>query len=168
MNKLGRTLTDLVKSVCDEIGADSSNTTTSILLKKFINKAYKELAIREGIEKSISVATNNYLITKPSDFYKVSKIVYQDSILPYSEEESYIRVDYEGDMTLHYYKTVSDMGDNDTPETHLANDSFIIDFAKYKYHQHEEEYDKAEVAKRDYETFNIRKSKKSLQFAVVR
>lgn len=165
---MGRTLLEMVTRVCDELDENTGDPSITSKLKKFINTAYKDVAKREGLEKSISVVAVNNTIPLPTDFYRVSKIYSGGSIIDYSEETDHIAVDSSGDMALFYFYIPADLGDNDTPLTNQGNDDSIINFAKYIYLQSDDQYSKAEVHNRDYNTQPIKRIHKAIEFKVVR
>lgn len=164
---MARTLLDLANRVCDELDENKDDYNTITKVKKFINTIYKQVAKREGLEKYVEVSVTNYLITKPSDYFRVSKVIYVKE-LDYEEQEDKILVPTNGDMTLYYYYIPDDLTDSQEPLTNEANDDLIVSGTKFLYLQSENQYNKAEAHNRDYNTLPVKKTKKVIQFKVER
>lgn len=162
-----RKLTDLVNTIIEDIDEDKNDSQLVSIFKKYVNRAYKALSKHDKLETSVTVTSTDYKFAKPSDFFKGSKLVYQGKKIEFYEEGSNIVSEYSGEMTFYYYKVPANLGDDDTPETNAMNDEYIFAYAKYLYYNLEDD-DRAEIYKRDYETFNIIKPKKKLRFTVVR
>jgi hypothetical protein len=158
----------MVNRICDELDEGSGDSLATSKLKKFVNTAYKDVAKREGLEKAMDIVAVNNTLPLPADFYRVSKVYYDGDIIDYNEEENYISVDGFGSMKLFYFYIPADLGDNDTPLTNPGNDDSIINYAKYIYLQSDDQYGKAEVHNRDYNTQPIRRIHKAMEFKVVR
>lgn len=164
---MARDLTTMVKDMCDDVSEKYTEPYIS-RFKRYINKGYKELAKMDVLETLLSVAAAECLIPKPSDFYKVSKIIYNDFKIKYEEEGSNIKVPYNGEMTLYYCKVPEDLVDGESPLTNPMNDDFILMYAKYLHYIREEEPELAEQYKMDFMNFNIKAPKKQYSFTAVR
>jgi hypothetical protein len=167
---MGRTLTDLINTICLDIDEDNTDSLVVSKLTSFVNRGYKELAKKDLIETSSDVVVTDYTIAKPSDYFKVSKILYNDLPIKWSDEESNILVDWNGNMTLFYYRIPLDLTGSSAPVTQQENDEVIIQYAKYLYWQSENKYDKAEAHRRDYQEllYKVKPRKRTLQFTVER
>ncbi len=172
-----RTLNDLVARICTELDENPGDTAVTGALKKFINTAYKDVAIREKLEKSITITAINGIISKPQDYYDVSDIFYNNCSMEFEERGSDIYVllpafdindDTACDVDMLYFYIPADLGDTDTPLTNQANDDLIVAGAKYIYLQSDNQYSKAEVHNRDYNTLPVRRTRKNMQFKVER
>lgn len=156
---------DLVNIILVDIDSDDYETKTKI--KKFLNRAYKELVKKDKIYKQISlISDDNGYISKPSDFYKISCVLFDDKEIPYEEDKDKIRIPFKNrGVILEYAYIPNDLSDNDELQTNELNNEWLIAYTKYLYYQSEEEFDKAEVFRRDYESFPITK-KRPVKFKI--
>ncbi|HEX9058920.1 MAG TPA: hypothetical protein VF941_01930 [Clostridia bacterium] len=174
---MGRTLNDLVVRICTELDENPGDSTVTGSIKKFINTIYKDVAIKEKLERRVTISASNGIISKPSDFYDVSDIFYNDCSMEFEERGSDIYVflpafditnDTACDVDMLYFYIPPDLGDTDTPLTNQANDDLIVAGAKYIYLQSDNQYSKAEVHNRDYNILPVRRMRKSMEWKVVR
>jgi hypothetical protein len=63
---MGRTLTDLINTICLDIDEDNTDSLVVSKLTSFVNRGYKELAKKDLIETSSDVVVTDYTIAKPS------------------------------------------------------------------------------------------------------
>jgi hypothetical protein len=151
-----------------DVDENPPDGTTAAKLKTYLNRAYKEVAKRELLEKPIDVTAVDGKITKPYDFYYLKKVLFNNEAISSEEVAGYISVSDDGDMTLIYAYIPVDLTDNDTPLTNPGNDEAIFSFAKYLYFRSEGMPADAETSLRDFETYKIHRPKKNLSFSVVR
>lgn len=157
-------LIDIVEKILIDI--DLNDYETQEKIKKFLNRAYKELIKKDKIYKQISVTSdeNGYFL-KPSDFYKMGCVLFDDNEIPYEEYKDKIRIGLPNrTVILEYAYIPNDLDYNDELQTNPLNDEYLIAYAKYLYFQSEEEFNKAEIFKRDYETYPI--VKKPVKFKI--
>lgn len=165
---MARTLSALVQTAMMDVGAKANNSKISIKLTAFMNRAYKEVAKREKLEKVVTLSASDYQILKPADYYRVVRIVQNEEQLDFEEQSDYIEVEENGDVDLYYIYIPVDLGVDDEPLTNPGNDEAILHFAKHLYFKSQDEQDKAEAALRDYSDFNVQARRKKLQVSVVR
>lgn len=174
---MGRTLNDLVVRICSELDENPGDSTVTGNIKKFVNTVYKDVATKEKLERRIAITTTNGIISKPSDFYDISDILYNDLSIQFEERGSDIYIflptfdvtdDTACDVDMLYFYIPPDLEDADTPLTNQANDDLIVAGAKYIYLQSDNQYSKAEVHNRDYNTLPVRRTRKSMEWKVVR
>lgn len=166
---MGRTLTELATTLC--IDVDEKTPPDSVTLAKakgYVNRAYKEVAKRQGLEKTVTLASIDSKIEKPVDYYKTVRVEYQGTPIPNDEEDNYISIGIDAEVSLIYNYLPADLGDNAEPLTDKANDEAILCNAKYMYLKSDNKHEKAEIEKRDFETMYIKRQKKNLQFIVER
>lgn len=138
---------------------DEDNDSVSVAkTKRWINRSYKELALREGLEKIKIVEAINGEFKKPYDCIKIKEIQCNDSPIIFNQEGNLIKVGISGEVKVIYQYIPEPMVDNeDVPLTNPANDEFILNYAKYLYLMTEEEIDRAQIYKNAYENFKIYK-----------
>jgi hypothetical protein len=163
-----KTLLELAEQTMLEVDEEIGDIELKAAIKSFINSGYTELAKRQQLEKVLTVTSNDGKITKPTDYYKGVKVIYDKTEIPFEQEGDEISVGKSGDMKLIYNYIPVTLTDNDVPVTNPGNEEFMIAYAKYKYFQKENKYNNAEVFKRDYETFKVKRIKKDLHFHVIR
>ena len=128
-------------------------------IKSYINRGYKELAKAEGLEKtSRKNVTNGF--NKPEDLIRIIQVLDSNyKPLNFSYEGQRIRLNYEGEITI-VYSYIPDplINDDDTPETNLANEEYMINYAKWLYNLVEEQEDIAKIYKVEYQNMDIVKN----------
>lgn len=151
-------LKELRDTFTEDIDEDIGDSEFTGKATRLINRAYKELAKREELQKVITVTVEDNEVLKPADFLKVVDIRVDDSPIPYKVEGDKIIVPADGEINLLYQYTPENLvEDTDIPLTNAANDEFIISYAKYLYLMIEEEIDRAQMYKRECDTFSIYK-----------
>lgn len=149
-------LKELRDTFTEDIDEDIGDTEFTGKATRLINRAYKELAKREELQKVISLTAVNNEVLKPADFLKVVEIRYDGEPITYKLEGDKIIVPADGEVNLLYqYIPESLVNDGDIPLTNAANDEFIISYAKYLYLMIEEEVDRAQLYKRECDTFSL-------------
>lgn len=128
-------------------------------IKSYINRGYRELAKREVLEKTLTVNSKGKFF-KPDDLIKVLNVVdLEGNPVKYGYEGMYIRTDYTGKLKLIYnYMPDNLVNDKDVPETNIANEDFIINYAKYLYNLVEEQDETAKLHKIEYEGMTLIKN----------
>lgn len=168
---MSRTLKDFVTNLADDLFIRTSDKDIPTV-KRYINRAYFDLCIRERIEKKIPVTAVDGRFAKPIDFIKGYELYHPniDTPIKFWEEADNIVSEYSGDLTFVYnYQPSALTADADTPITNPANDEFILDNVKFLWYSREnkKEY-KAEIHKRNYESMRIKTQKKNLKVNVER
>ena len=151
-------LKELTETIIRELD-EKQDETIITRIKGYINRGYKELAKKEELEKATTMNITN-TFTKPDDLVKIVQILDKNyRPLDFSYEGTRIRVNYQGEITLIYnYIPENLSNDNDIPETNIANEDFIINYAKWLYNLVEEEQETAKIYKVEYEGMNIVKN----------
>ena len=168
---MGRTFNDFVIDICDDIFIKTTDTDIPVV-KRYINRAYKELAKRERIDKTVTVIASEYKFNRPTDYVKGYELYPSGVELPvqFWEEGSQIICGYNGEMEFIYnYEPVELSLTTDEPVTNPSNDQFIKDMVCYLWFSREnkKEY-KAEIYKRNFENMPIKVQRKKLQWQVER
>lgn len=166
---MARNFQSIAQAVYDDIYI--SDTDASIpVVKRFINRSYKELARRSKIEKKVTINAIDNKFSKPSDY--VSGLELYCSVLPitFVEEENNIISPYSGELTFIYnYDPLDMVSDNDVPSTASANDEFIVEWTKYLWFNREnkKEY-KADIHRANAEQIKLVYPKKELNWTTER
>lgn len=149
-------LKELRDTFTEDIDEDIGDTEFTGKATRLINRAYKELAKREELQKFITITVENNEIVKPSDFLKVLEVQVDGEPISFKHEGNKIIIPADGEVNLLYqYIPESLVNDGDIPLTNAANDEFIISYAKYLYLMIEEEIDRAQLYKRECDTFSL-------------
>lgn len=164
---MGRTFNDFIVDICDDIFIKTTDTDIPVV-KRYINRAYKELARRERIDKVATVTAVEYKFSKPADYVKGYELYPSGIELPvrFWEEGSYIACGYNGEMEFIYNYEPNELSSNtDVPITNPINDQFIKDMTCYLWFSREnkKEY-KAEIYKRNFENMPIKVQRKNLSW----
>lgn len=126
--------------------------------KRWINRGYKELALREELERVRTIQAIDGVFKKPYDCIKLKEIQYNGQPIIFTTEGDRVLIGVDGEVKVIYQYIPEPMVDNDdTPLTNPANDEFILNHAKYLYLMTEEELDRAQIYKNAYENFKIYK-----------
>lgn len=166
MYKVGDTLNfkGLREVFIEDVDEDITDMEIIGKAKKLINRAYKELAKREGLEKVITSLAENGEMTKPYDLIKVVEIQKDGVAKPYKMEGKRIVVPFDGEARLIYqYAPDNLQDDDDEPLTNVANEEFIINYAIYLYLMIEEEIDRAQLYKSLCDKFQLFKPAKMVK-----
>lgn len=172
---MGRTLLELARTVYSDVDEKTPEDSAILAtIKTFVNRSYKEVAKREK-EKEVEVTAVDGKFTKPDYYKKGIQLVYtyegQKYAIDFEETDTEITCDYDGDMKFIYeydFESLPDLTDGLSPFTDIGNDEMILSGAKNLYWKKEGKYDKAEVEKRDFETFYIKRPKKIVKFTTYR
>lgn len=166
---MSRTLTDFTQSICDDINLKIADSMVDIV-KRYIQRAYKELCVREKIEKKVVVSAIDGIFTKPLDYVRGYELYYSSTLLPFEEVGSDIQtIICSGNLDFIYNYAPDELTVDTEPITSYENDKFIHDYVKELWYSREnkKEY-KAEIYKRNYETMKIKIQKKNYTFSTER
>ena len=151
-------LKELTETIIRELD-EKQDTNIIARIVSYINRGYKDLAKKEELEKTTKMTVSN-TFTKPDDLVRINQILDNNyRPIDFSYEGTRIRVDYQGEITLIYtYIPDSLTNDNDIPETNIANEDYIINYAKWLYNLVEEEQEIAKIYKVECESMDIVKN----------
>lgn len=151
-------LLELTDTVIRELDEKQDNNLIE-RIKSYINRGYRELAKLECLEKTMTLNTKGSF-TKPDELIRVIQILDENNRpLSFSYEGTRIRVNYEGKITVIYvYIPDTLLSNEDTPETNIGNEDYIINYAKWLYNIVEEQEDMAKIYKLECQTMKIIKN----------
>lgn len=149
------TYAEIIDSVLMDIDEDRTDKTVLEKVKSFINRAYMDLAKREGIEKTIKVTPKQGIVKLPEDFSRIFEVTYMGNLMPYTLRGKEMICNTEKELLLTYnYRPETLINEDDELETSTINSEYIINFAKFLYFSSEQEADQARAAKSELnETF---------------
>jgi hypothetical protein len=126
------TYKELIEDVIMDLDESMGDTSVVERVKKYINRGYKELAKREGLEKTKVTEVSDGKIKKPSDLIKLYGVRSEDGEIPCTLNGKYIEIDFEGEVELSYsYIPEALVEMEDETLTNPGNDEFIVTYAKY-------------------------------------
>lgn len=147
---------ELIDTILIDIDEDRSDAALVTKLKGFVNRAYMELAKREGIEKVKNVVPVEGFIKHPEDYVKLYEILYGMDPMPYSHAGDKIYCPTEKEVMLVYnYRPELLEEDTDELVTNPVNEEFILSYAKWLYYCSEQETNQAQLEKVNMSEFKI-------------
>lgn len=156
------TLVEFLENLAIDCDEDLSDTEITRRFKNYINRGYKELARREKLERSsIKTVNDNKYITVPDDLIEISEIRQNGDKVSYRVDANkiYINVSPNSDITLSYVYIPDVLKkDKDSTETLLANDEFILNYAKWLYYLNDGLLEEAQIYKSEYENMMINRN----------
>lgn len=147
---------ELIDTILIDIDEDKTDTALVAKLKGFVNRAYMELAKREGIEKVKTAVPVEGFIKLPEDYVRLYEVLLGMSPMPYSHAGDKIYCPSEQELTLVYnYRPEALENDDDELVTNPVNEEFILSYAKWLYYNSEQETSQAQMEKANLQDFKI-------------
>lgn len=150
------TLKELIDNAINDVDEDVSDVTLRSRFKRYVNRAYKELARREGIEKSINLTPTQNVVYKPYDLIALHEVRCNGEPIVFEVTGRVIRVqtDSEVELIYNYLPDVLESEDDETI-TNPANDEFIGHYAKWLYYNQEGEKENAGIERTEFEGMKL-------------
>lgn len=150
------TLKELIDNAINDVDEDVSDVTLRSRFKRYVNRAYKELARREGIEKNINLIPTQNVVYKPYDLIALHEIRCNGEPIVFEVTGRVIRVQTDNEIELIYnYLPDALEGEDDETITNPANDEFIGHYAKWLYYNQEGEKENAGIERTEFEGMKL-------------
>lgn len=128
------TFNEIIEEVITDLDEEITDNEVVAKVKRYINRGYKDLALKEGLEKVVNKAIVGGKISVPSDCLKVNSIIQDGTYLPFRKDGKYIYVLGDGTCEFNYIFSPEALeGEDDETLTNEANVEYIINFAKWKF-----------------------------------
>lgn len=151
------TFEEIIEDVMSDIDESMSDEDVLKKIKRFINRAYKELGKREGLEKVKTLQASEGKIKKPSDCIEIFNVKFENNPIQFWIEGNYIITnvgDAEVEISYTYLPEPLEELDDETV-TNSANDEFILNYAKYLFFLIDDQDTLARTYKAEYENIPI-------------
>lgn len=150
------TFKEFVETIIGDIDEDISDMVLVKKIKGYVNRGYKELAKRESLEKKITTEIVDGLINTPSNTVKVYEVLSNGIPLGFTTQGKKVICNGSGevDVIISYIPDLMEI-DYDEPVTNIANEEFIISYAKWLYFLSDDQVELAKLYKEEYESFGI-------------
>ena len=151
------TFEEIIEDVMSDIDESMNDGDVLKKVKKFINRAYKELGKREGLEKVKTLQASEGKIKKPSDCIEVFNVKFENNPIQFLIEGNYIITkagDEEVEVSYAYLPEPLEELDDETV-TNSANDEFILNYAKYLFFLTDDQDTLARTYKSEYENMHV-------------
>ena len=139
---------------------EKSTTTITNKIKLYVNRGYRELAKREGLQKRITLETSNNKAVKPADCIKIDEVISGDYPIVFDligDSEGTGSTDGEVEI-IYTYMPSAMSADTDMPQTNIANEEFIINYAKWLYYLSDGMEDMAALFRTEFEKMHLIKT----------
>lgn len=159
---------EMVETVIGDIDEDITDMILVKKIKGYINRGYKELAKRERLEKKITTEIVAGLINVPSNAVKVYEVLSNGIPLGFTTQGKKVICNGNGevDVILSYIPDLME-NDDDEPVTNMANEEFILAYAKWLYFLSDDQIELSKLYKQEYESFKIITKEKTQQITDV-
>lgn len=151
------TFNEIITEVMIDIDERMTDDEVLNKVKRYINRGYKELAKREGLEKVKTMQASEGKIKKPSDSIEIIDVKFENNPIQFSVEGNYIVTkagDNEVDIRYCYLpESLEDLEDETI--TNSANDEFILNYAKWLFFLTEDQDTLARTYKNEYESMQL-------------
>lgn len=151
------TFQEIIEDVMSDIDESMNDSDVVKKVKRFINRAYRELAKREGLEKSKILQASDGKVKKPSDSFEIFEVKFENNPIQFWIEGNNIVTnvgDEEVEVRYCYLPEQLEELDDETV-TNSANDEFILNFAKYLFFLTDDQESLARSYKSEYENMNL-------------
>lgn len=150
------TFKEIVETIIGDIDEDIADMVLVNKIKGYVNRGYKELAKRESLEKKITTEIIDGIIKIPSNAIKVYEVLRGGVPLEFTTQGKSISCNGSGVVDI-VFSYVPDKLINDEAilETNIANEEFILSYAKWLYFLSDDQVELAKLYKQEYESFNI-------------
>ena len=159
------TFEEIIEDVMNDIDEKMSDTEVVKKVKRFINRAYRELAKREELEKSKILQASEGKVKKPNDSIEVFEVKFENNPIQFWIERNYIVTnagDEEIEVRYRYLPEALEELDDETV-TNSANDEFILNYAKWLFFLTDDQDSLARSYKSEYENMSILKAPKTYE-----
>lgn len=163
------TFEEIIEDVMNDIDEKMSDTEVVKKVKRFINRAYRELAKREELEKSKILQASEGKVKKPNDSIEVFEVKFENNPIQFWIEGNYIVTnagDEEIEVRYRYLPESLEELDDETV-TNSANDEFILNYAKWLFFLTDDQDSLARSYKSEYENMSILKAPKTYKIISV-
>ncbi len=150
------TFKEIFETVIGDIDEDINDMVLVNKIKGYVNRGYKELAKRESLEKKITTEIVDRIISVPSNTIKVYEVLSYGIPLEFSTQGKKVICNNSGevDVILTYIPDLMENND-DEPVTNIANEEFILSYAKWLYFLSDDQVELAKLYKQECEVFQV-------------
>ena len=163
------TFEEIIEDVMNDIDEKMSDTEVVKKVKKFINRAYRELAKREELEKSKILQASEGKVKNTNYSIEVFDVKFENNPIQFWIEGNYIVTnagDEEIEVRYRYLPEALEELDDETV-TNSANDEFILNYAKWLFFLTDDQDSLARSYKSEYENMSILKAPKTYKIISV-
>lgn len=128
------TFKEIIEEVITDLDEELTDADVVNKVKRFINRGYKNLAVKENLEKVATKYANDGKISSPADCLKVNTIMQNGTYIPFRKDGKYIYVLTDGRCDMNYVFTPEPLEyPDDETLTNEANIEYVMNFAKWKF-----------------------------------
>lgn len=149
------TLQEILENVMMDIDEDIDDYEVVNVVTKFINRAYKDLAKKEYLEKITTLTFVDGVANKPTDFYNAIGLYVDDMPVQYEIQGNNIKSDYDSAILIYNYLPDELINLEDETVTNESNIEYLIAYAEYLYFRMEGMFEEMNIAKNDVDSFRI-------------
>lgn len=126
-------LSEVLNNLLIDLDESNSDSDTVNKLVNFIDRAHKDLAIKEKLNKVVRSNSNNCRVNKPDDLVSINQFYLNGVSADFSINSDFIETSSDGAVKMDYIFVPETLGMNDDLLTNYENVEYIYLYCKYQF-----------------------------------